>query len=111
MVVLMVHLVHYLSPKQSNSIDHLNLFLEATTIKQLISPESLLKELEKPYDVPTVFLESSLNFNTHWYRHRTSKCSVDFNELSTQFITYFNGVFIGFYEGRLKSRGAPAAWT
>ncbi|CAF1280341.1 unnamed protein product [Rotaria sordida] len=111
MVVLMVHLVHFLSPKRSNSIDHLNLFLEATTIKQLISPDSLLEELEKPYNVPKIFLESTLNFNTHWYRHGTNKCSVDFSQMSTQFITHFNSVFIGFYEGRLKSRGAPIAWA
>ncbi len=52
----MVHLVHALSPKRSNSIEHLNLFLEATTIKQLIPSDDLLNELEKTYDVPDVFL-------------------------------------------------------
>jgi hypothetical protein len=111
MVVLMVHLVHALSRQRANSIDHLNLFLEATTIKQLIPQDSLLRELEKPYDVPEVFFQSNINFTTHWYRYGTGKRSVDFTHVSAELITYFNSVFVGFYEGRLKSRGAPAAWT
>jgi hypothetical protein len=111
MVVLMVHLVHALSPQRSTSIDHLNLFLEATTIKQLIPLDSLLIELEKPYDVPEVFFESTVNFTTHWYQHGINKRSVDFSQISSEFKTYFNGVLIGFYEGRLKSRGASAAWA
>ncbi len=65
MFVLMVHLVHILSPKWVNSIDHLNLFLEATAIKQLISQNNLLQELEQPYDIPEVFFESAVNFNPH----------------------------------------------
>jgi hypothetical protein len=111
MVVLMVHLVHALSPKRANSIDHINLFLEATTIKQLIPQSDLLEELSQPYDIPEVFFESTVNFNTHWYRHGANKRSVDFSQISSEFVTYFNSVFVGFYEGRLKSRGAPAAWT
>jgi hypothetical protein len=111
MVVLMTHLVHHLSPKRVNSIDHLNLFLEATTIKQLIPQNDLLQELEKPYDIPEIFFESTVNFNTHWYRHEANRRSVDFSQISPEFVRYFNGVFVGFYEGRLKSRGAPAAWA
>lgn len=110
-VVLMVHLVHALSPKRANSIDHLNLFLEATTIKQLIPQDNLLQELAKPYDIPEIFFDSTVNFNTHWYRHGMNKRSVDFSQTSSEFVTYFNGVFVGFYEGRLKSRGASVAWT
>jgi hypothetical protein len=111
MVILMIPLVHALSPKRPNAIEHLNLFLEATTIKQLIPQENLLLELEKPYDVPEVFFESNVNFKTHWYRYGMKKRSVDFSQMSPEFMTYFNGIFIGFYEGRLKSRGAAAAWS
>jgi hypothetical protein len=111
MVVLMVHLVHALSPQRINSIDHLNLFLEATTIKQLIPQDNLLQELQKPYDVPEVFFESTVNFSTHWYQHGISKRTVDFSQISSECARYFNDVFVGFYEGRLKSRGAPTAWT
>jgi hypothetical protein len=109
-VILMLHLVHTLSPKRVQSIDHLNLFLEATTIKQLIPSGKLLEELEKPYAVPEVFFESTMNFNTHWYRHGTHRRTIDFSQMSSQLVKYFNSVFIGFYEGRLKSRGAPTAW-
>ena len=111
MVVLMVHLVHALSRQRANAIDHLNLFLEATTIKQLIPQDSLLRELEKPYDVPEVFFKSNVSFTTHWYRQGANKRSVDFSQLSTECITYFNSIFVSFYEGRLKSRGALAAWS
>ena len=110
-LVLMVHLIHILSPKRPNSIDHLNLFLEATTIKQMISQDDLLEELRKPYDVPEIFLNSMVNFNTHWYQHGLNKRSIDFGQMSAECVTYFNGVLVGFYEGRLKSRGASRAWT
>ncbi|UJR32838.1 hypothetical protein I4U23_020300 [Adineta vaga] len=110
-VVLMVHLVHGLSRKRTDSIDHLNLFLEATTIKQLVSQDNLLKELEKSYKIPDVFFQSNVNFTTHWYKHGCSKRLIDFKQISPEFQTYFNNVFIGFYEGRLRSRGAPIAWN
>ena len=110
-LVLMVHLIHTLSLKRAKSIDHLNLFLEATTMKQMIPQDALLKELQRPYDVPEIFLDTIVNFNTHWYRHGTKKRSVDFSQMSAECVTYFNGVLVGFYEGRLKSRGAPRAWS
>lgn len=110
-VILMVHLVHHLSPKRAHSTDHLNLFLEATTIKQLISQDRLLDLMRKPYGVPEIFFESMINYNTHWYQKGTQRRSIDFTQLSAEFVKYFNGIFIGFYEGRLKSRGAAAAWT
>lgn len=109
-VILMIHLVHYLSPKRVHSIDHLNLFLEATTIKQLISQDKLLDLLAKPYAIPEVFFELVINYNTHWYKRESQRRSIDFTRLSVECIEYFNGIFIGFYEGRLKSRGAPVAW-
>ncbi|CAF3870643.1 unnamed protein product [Adineta steineri] len=109
-VLLMVHLVHNLSPKRNNSIDHLNLFLEATTIKQLIPQDNLLEELEKPYNVPEVFFKSNKNFTTYWYKHGMNKRSINFNQISNELKTFFNGIFVGFYEGRLRSRGASAAW-
>lgn len=109
-LVLMVHLIHTLSLKRAKSIDHLNLFLEATTIKQMIPPDVLLEELQRPYDVPEIFLDTTVPFNTHWYRQGTNKRSVDFSQMSAECVTYFNGVFVGFYDGRLKSRGAPRAW-
>ena len=110
-VIVMVHLVHHLSPKRTDSIDHLNLFLEATTIKQLISQDRLLELLEKPYSVPEVFLECVISYNTHWYQRECKRRTIDFTQLSSPFVKYFNDVFIEFYKGRLKSRGAVAAWT
>ncbi|CAF1136622.1 unnamed protein product [Adineta ricciae] len=110
LVVLMVHLVHSLSRKRNNSIEHLNLFLEATTIKQMISIEELLQKLEKPYRIPEIFFQSSINFTSHWYKCKSSKCSIDFKQISPEFQTYFNNIFVGYYHGRLRSRGASAAW-
>jgi len=109
-IIVMIYLVHVLSPKQPNSIEHLNLFLEATTINQLISEKDLLIELEKPCDIPEIFFDLTMNFNTHWYRHDANKQCVDFNRLSSELITFFNHIFIEYYEGRLKSRGAKAPW-
>ncbi|CAF0779367.1 unnamed protein product [Rotaria sordida] len=109
-IVVMVHLVHILSPKQQNSIEHLNLFLETTTINQLIPQEDLLVELKKPYDVPEIFLDLGMNFNTYWYRRGVNKQCIDFNRLSSEFILFFNNIFTEYYEGRLKSRGAKAPW-
>jgi hypothetical protein len=109
-IIVMVHLVHTLSPKQSNSIEHLNLFLEATTINQLISEEDLLIELEKPYDIPEIFLDLNMNFHTYWYQRDGNKQCIDFNQLSSEFITFFNNIFNEYYDGRLKSRGAKAPW-
>jgi hypothetical protein len=106
----MVHLVHILSLKQSNSIEHLNLFLEATTINQLIPEKDLLVELEKPYDIPEIFFDLGMNFNTYWYRNNVDKRGVDFNQLSPEFIAFFNNIFVEYYEGRLKSRGAKVPW-
>ena len=108
--IVMVHLVHYLSRKHSSSIEHLNLFLEKTTIDQLVPQENLLVELQKSYDVPVVFFELSMDFNSAWYRSAGSKRCVDFNRLSPDFVEHFNGIFTSYYEGRLKSRGAKAAW-
>ncbi|CAF0926596.1 unnamed protein product [Rotaria sp. Silwood1] len=109
-IIIMVHLVHILSPKQQNSIEHLNLFLETTTINQLIPGDDLLVELEKPYDVSHIFFDLHMNFNTHWYRRNANKQRIDFNQLSLEFISFFNNIFIEYYEGRLKSRGAKAPW-
>jgi hypothetical protein len=109
-IIVMVHLVHILSPKSSNSIEHLNLFLEATTINQLISEKDLLIELEKPYEIPEIFFDLKMDFNTYWYRHNVNKQRVDFKQLSPEFIAFFNNIFKGYYEGRLRSRGAKPAW-
>jgi hypothetical protein len=109
-IITMVHLVHILSLKQSNSIEHLNLFLEATTINQLIPEKDLLVELEKPYDIPEIFFDLGMNFNTYWYRNNVDKRGVDFNQLSPEFIAFFNNIFVEYYEGRLKSRGAKVPW-
>jgi hypothetical protein len=110
-IIVMVHLVHILSPKLSNSIEHLNLFLEATTINQLISEKDLLIELEKPYEIPEIFFDLKMDFNTYWYRHNSNTQRVDFKQLSPEFIAFFNNIFKGYYEGRLKSRGAKPAWN
>jgi hypothetical protein len=110
-IVIMIHLVHVLSLKRANSIEHLNLFLEATTINQLVPEKDLLNELEKPYDIPEVFLELTMNFNTYWYRYDAKKQSLNFNRLSSEFLTFFNNIFREYYEGRLKSRGAKIAWN
>jgi hypothetical protein len=109
-IILMIHLVHVLSLKQSNSIEHLNLFLEATTINQLIPENDLLIELEKPYEIPQIFFDFTMNFNTYWYRHDENKQCIDFNQLSPEFITFFSNIFTEYYEGRLKSRGSKAPW-
>jgi hypothetical protein len=109
-IIVMIHLVHFLSPKQLNSIEHLNLFLEATTINQLIPEKELLIELEKPYDIPEIFFDLTMNFNNYWYQHNGNKQCVDFNRLSSEFIAFFNNIYIEYYEGRLKSRGAKAPW-
>ncbi|CAF1409970.1 unnamed protein product [Adineta steineri] len=109
-IISMVHIVHFLSLKQSNSIEHLNLFLEAATINQLIPKEDLLIELDKPYDIPSIFFDLSMNFNTYWYQNNTNKQCIDFNQLSSEFITFFNDIFTGYYEGRLRSRGSKAPW-
>lgn len=111
LIILMTHLVHILSLKKSNSIEHLNLFLEATTINQLIQEKDLLIELEKSYDIPQIFFDLNMNFNTYWYRHDGNKQSLDFNQLSSEFIQFFNKIFTEYFEGRLKSRGAKAPWN
>lgn len=110
MVVLMSHLVHALSRKRASSIDHLNLFLEATTVKQMIGRDALLRQLDKPYAVPEVFLQPNVDFTTHWYQRGASRRSVDFKDISAEFRAFFNDVFTRFYQGRLQSRGAPTAW-
>lgn len=109
-VIVMVHLVHYLSPKKTNSIEHLNLFLEATTINQLIAEKDLLIELQNSFEVPTVFFDLNMNFNTNWYRSNSERQTVDCNQLSSEFILVFNHIFKEYFEGRLKSRGAKAPW-
>jgi hypothetical protein len=109
-VVLMVHLVHVFSPKNVQSIDHLNLFLEKPTIDQLLSAEALLDKLEQPLLVPKVFLDFRMDFNTTWFRSGDHKQAVDFNELSPDLVALFNGILKAYYQGRLKSRGAKAAW-
>ncbi|UJR12171.1 hypothetical protein I4U23_016348 [Adineta vaga] len=110
-LVIMVHLVHALSRKNPQSIKHLHLFLEKTTINQMIAEEDLLRELEKPFSVPEVFFDLRLNYSANWYRPTGNKRDVDFNQLSSRFVAYFNRIFVDYYQGRLKSRGAKAAWS
>lgn len=109
-IVTMLYLVHTLSPKHSNSIEHLNLFLEGTTINQLISEKDLLVELEKVCDIPEVFFDRRMNFNSHWYQHGANKQSIDFQQLSSEFVRIFADLFRQYFQGRLKSRGAQQAW-
>lgn len=109
-VVLMVHLVHVFSPKNAQSIDHLNLFLEKPTIDQLIPAEALLDKLEQSLRLPKVFLDFRMDFNATWFRAGDQKQAVDFNGLSADFVAFFNGIFKAYYQGRLKSRGAKPAW-
>ena len=110
LIIAMVHLVHYLSPKHSQAGEHLHLFLEKTTIDQLIPTEDLLKKLAEPFDVPQVFFELHFDFNTNWYPDNRQRRSIDFNELSPGFVEYFKGIFVSYFRGRLKSRGASQAW-
>ncbi|CAM4844340.1 unnamed protein product [Rotaria magnacalcarata] len=109
-LIVMVHLVHVLSRKNARSVEHLHLFLEKTTINQMISEENLLSELEKPFSVPEVFFDLRLNYSATWYRPTGNKRDVNFNQLSPGFVTYFNRIFLDYYQGRLKSRGAKPAW-
>lgn len=109
-VVSMTYLVHTLSPKHRNSIEHLNVFLDGTTINQLIEDKDLLGELEKPCDIPEVFFDLRMNFNTHWYHLGARKQSVDFHQLSPEFLRLFSDHFRGYFQGRIKSRGVKAPW-
>ncbi|CAF3532414.1 unnamed protein product [Rotaria socialis] len=109
-IIVMVHLVHTLSLKRQNSIEHLGLFLEKTTINQLIQENDLLTEPEKPYSISEIFFGLHMNFNTHWYRRNGNKKCIDFDEFSIEFISIFNNLFNKYYEGRLKSRGAQPVW-
>lgn len=111
LIITMLHLVHYLSPNISGSVDHLNLFLEKTTIDQLIPSNDLLQKLAEPFDIPETFFEIHFDFNTNWYPGNRKKRSINFNALSSEFVHYFNGIFIQYFDGRLKSRGAKAAWS
>ncbi len=52
-----------------------------------------------------------MSFNTYWYRYDAKKQSLNFNRLSSEFLTFFNNIFREYYEGRLKSRGAKIAWN
>lgn len=109
-VVTMVYLVHYLSLKFETGIQHLDLFLEKTTINQLIPEDDLCTQLRQPWNVPEVFLESHFDFNSKWYRPDGQRKSIDFGQVSPDFIRYFNVIFSRYYDGRLKSRGAKKAW-
>ena len=109
-VVSMAYLVHTLSPKHRNSIEHLNVFLDGTTINQLIEEKDLLGELEKPCDIPEVFFDLRMNFNSNWYHLGARKQSVDFHQLSPEFLRLFGDHFRGYFQGRLKSRGVKEPW-
>ena len=109
-IVAMVHVVHYLSLKAPDSVEHLDLFLEATTINQLIAQQELLAKLAKPYAIPEVFFDLNMNFNTDWYQFNANKRCIDFQQLSNEFIGFFNKIFVDYFTGRLKSRGAKAPW-
>lgn len=110
-MIVMVHLVHFLCRKNHDSIEHLNLFLEATTIKQMIPAQELLKELMKSYEIPDSFFKLYTDFNSQWYQRDAMKQIIDFNQLSPKFISYFNDIFTKYYDGRLKARGAKRAWN
>jgi len=110
-LVVMVHLVHALSRKNPGSIEHLHLFLEKSAMHQMIPKENFLSELEKPFSVPQVFLDLHLNYSAAWYRPTGNKRDVNFNALSPALVTYFNRIFVEYYLGRLKSRGAKPAWS
>ncbi|CAF0760015.1 unnamed protein product [Adineta ricciae] len=109
-IVAMVHIVHYLSPKAPDSVEHLDLFLEATTINQLIAEQELLAKLDKSYEIPEVFFDLNMNFNTNWYQFNANKRCIDFQHLSNEFIEFFNQIFVNYFTGRLRSRGAQAPW-
>ncbi|CAF3407106.1 unnamed protein product [Rotaria socialis] len=109
-LVVMVHLVDALSRKSPGSIEHLHLFLEERAMHQMITKENFLSELDKPFSVPQVFFDLHLNYNTAWYRPTGNKRDVNFNALSPKFVAYFNRIFVEYYQGRLKSRGAKPAW-
>jgi hypothetical protein len=110
-LLVMVHLVHALSRKNSGSIEHINLFLEKNAMNQMITEENLLSELEKPFNVPKVFFDRHINYSAAWYRPTANRHDIDFNQLSPAFVTYFNRIFVEYYQGRLKSRGAKPAWS
>ncbi|CAF2743461.1 unnamed protein product [Rotaria sp. Silwood2] len=110
-LVVMVHLVHALSRKNAESIEHLNLFLETSAMNQMITKENLLSELDKSFSVPAIFFDLRLNYSAAWYRPTGNKRDVNFNQLSPAFVTYFNRIFVEYYQGRLKSRGAKPAWS
>ena len=110
MIIVMVYLVHFLSGKPENSIEHLKLFLEAPTISQLIESNSLQAELRKPYDVPKIFLDLRVNFNAYWYKRNLDTQCVHFNQISRKCAAFFEEIFCRYYKGRLKSRGAKAPW-
>lgn len=109
-LVVMMHLVHALSRKNSGSIEHLNLFLEKSAMNQMVTENNLLSELDKPFGVPEIFFDHRLNYIAAWYRPTGNKRDVNFNQLSPTFVTYFNRIFVEYYQGRLKSRGAKPAW-
>ena len=109
-IVAMVYRVHTLSPKHSNSIEHLTLLLDGTTINQLIPENDLLVELEKSCDIPEVFFDLRMNFNSHWYQRGANKQVVNFQQVSSEFLRIFADLFRKYFQGRLKSRGAKQAW-
>jgi hypothetical protein len=109
--IIMVHLVHALSQKHIQSIEHLYLFLEKTTIQQLIPKVDLLANLEQSFNVSDVFFDKRMNFRSDWYRSNSNKRSINFNNLSPRFVRHFNRILTEYYHERLKSRGAKAAWS
>jgi hypothetical protein len=103
MIIIMVHLVHYLSPKHSNSIEHFNAFLGKTTINRLIPETNLLVELEKPYAIPEIFFDLGMTYDMYCSRSNMKTRLIDFNQLSPEFVAFFNNVFIDYFKQHLKS--------
>lgn len=109
-IVVMATLVHRFSPQRTNSIEHLNLFLEKTTINYLVEHEQLLLLFTKPISVPNIFLNSYVSFKESWFDPTSKHESVFFEKVSTSFIELVKQEFLDYFLGRLKGRGAKAAW-
>ena len=110
-LLTMIHLVHHLSPKRPRSVEHIYLFLGKRTIQPWMSKKELLEQFIKPLDVPDVFFNRQVDFQTGWYTFRARRTKIDFNGLSSDFIQYFNRVFVRYYEGRLKSCRMKNPWV
>ena len=66
--------------------------------------------MEKSCDIPEVFFDLRMNFNSHWYQRGANKQVVNFQEVSSEFLRIFADLFRKYFQGRLKSRGAKQAW-